>query len=186
MIALSEENFMPIGIVALSFAKRAHEPNPVNVKLAEITEDLNDRIQQMGESTVVVSQWEVALALPTEPSLIVTQGDATNLARNGESYLDSQDVLNKAFELFDKLGITEVAVVANRFIHLQAAESLVKQSGFTVFKYGAPAVGFDDSPLNLQWWCKGPTRFVVYLGLQAIGKATSQNLHGIGEKPRQY
>lgn len=177
---------MPTGIVALSFAKRAHEPNPVNVKLAQITDDLDDRLQQMGEPTVVAAQWEVALGLSTPPQLVVTQEDATNLDRNGKPYLDSQDVLNKAFKLFRAYGITEVAVVANQFLHRQAAESLVKQAGFTVYEYKAARVGFDNSRLNLQWWCKGPIRFMIYLGLQVIGKLTKQNLHGIGEKPHPH
>lgn len=182
-----EENVMPTGIVVLSFGKRAREPNPVNVKLARIADDLDDQLQQMGELTVLVSQWEVALALPPQSALVVTQDDATNLDRNGKPYLDSQDVLNKAFDAFRAMEVTDVAVVANQFIHKQAVESLVRKAGFTVAKYGPQEfVGFDNSKLNLQWWCKGPIRFMIYLGIQVIGKIAKQNFHGIGEKPHPH
>ncbi len=178
---------MPTGIVALSFAKRVQEPNPVNIKLAQLTEELDELLQQMGEPTVVVAQWEVALALPTPPSLVVHQTDATSRDRNGKPYLDSQDVLNKAFELFREIGITDVAVVANQFLHLQAAEALVKKAGFKVHKYKAARfVGFDNDKLNVQWWCKGPLRLLAYLGIQVIGALTKQNFHGIGEKPHPH
>jgi hypothetical protein len=177
---------MPIGIVALSFAKRAKEPNPVNVRLAEATERFDDEVQQVGELTLVVAQWEVALALPTQPMLTVTQQDATNEDRYGRYYLDSQDVLNKAFELFRKHGVTDVIVVANPFLHLQAAKQIVKRAGFNVMSYRMQSVGFDNSPLNVQWWCKGPIRFMAYLALQVIGKLTKQNFHGIWEKKHPH
>jgi hypothetical protein len=176
------------GIVVLSYGKRAIEPGPVNKRLAMITDELDDSLQQVGEPTVIVAQWEVAggLADNTIPRLIVTQEDATNLDRNGKPYLDSQDVLNKAFDLFRKLGVTDVAVVANQFLHKQAAEAIVGKAGFTVFKYASRSVGFDNSPLNLQWWCRGQIRFMIYLGIQVVGKITKQNLHGIGEKPHPH
>jgi len=178
---------MPTGIVALSFGKRAQEPNPVNVRLARIADNLDDFLQQMGEPTVVVAQWEIALALPPHSAVIVTQEAATNLDRNGKPYLDSQDVLNKAFEVFRANGVKDVAVVANQFIHKQAVESLVKKAGFTISKYGPQEfVGFDNSKLNLQWWCKGPIRLITYFGIQVIGKITKQNFHGIGEKPHPH
>lgn len=174
------------GIVALSFAKRAVEPNPVNRKLAQLTDSVDDELQSGGELTVVVAQWEVALGMATPPYLIVTQADATNRDRNGKPYLDSQDVLNKAFNVFRAAGITSVIVVANRFLHKQAAERLVKKAGFEVDSYRGGDVGFDNSPLNLQWWCKGPIRFVSYLLIQAVGKVLHKNFHGIGEKPHPH
>lgn len=185
---------MPVGIVALSFAKRAKEPNPVNVKLARITRHIGDDLLQRRKSSVVVAQWEIAAGMKeyvgaaTQPTLIVTQQDATNKDRNGKPYLDSQDVVNKAAELFHERGITDVIVVANRFLHLQAARKLVKQAGFNVLTkdFKVSRVGFDNSPLNLQWWCKGPVRFMAYLGIQVIGKMTGQNFHGIWEKPHPH
>jgi|GEM_PF-1179678 len=178
---------MPTGIVALSFAKRAVEPNPVNIRIAQAADVVDDDIQQMGEPTIVVAQWEVARALPSNSvNLIVTQQDATNMDRNGKPYLDSQDVLNKAFPLFRAYGVTDVVVVANPFLHLQAAEALVRKAGFTVIKHRMPFVGFDKSPKNLQWWCRGPLRFMLYLAIQVIGTLTRQNLHGIGEKPHPH
>lgn len=177
---------MPTGIVALSFAKRAEEPNPVNKRLAQITDNVDDELQQGGEQTLVAAQWEIARGLPTPPYVVVTQADATNLDRNGKPYLDSQDVLNKAFEAFRAAGITDVIVVANPFLHLQAVRALVKKAGFNVMSYKVPWVGFDNNRLNLQWWCKGAIRLVVYTGIQVIGKLTKQNFHGIGEKPHPH
>lgn len=177
---------MTTGIVVLSFAKRAEEPNPVNIKLAQFTDELDDYLQLMGETTIIAAQWEVALALTTHPHLVVTQKDATNVDRNGKLYLDTQNVLDKAFELFRERGTKNVAVVANRFLHKQATETLVRKAGFTVVKYGGGVISFDSSPLNLQWWCRGPVRFIAYLGIQIFGKITKRNLHGIGEKPHPH
>lgn len=178
-----ESDIMPTGIVALSYAKRVLEPNPVNARLARITDQVDDELQQMGEQTIVVAQWEIGLALPPHSNLSVMPSDATNVARNGTPYLDSQDVLNKAFTAFRALGVTDVVVIANPFIHLGAVKWMVKKAGFTVVPYKVPSVGFDNSPLNLQWWCKGPVRCITYLGIQVLGKLTRQNFHGIWEKP---
>lgn len=174
---------MPIGIVVLAFAKRVREPNPVNMRLAEIANALDKWIAvNEGVRTIVVAQHEVVLALRNPPALVVTQTDATNVSRKGKPYLDTQDVLNKAFREFRANGVAKVAVVANDFLHRRAAESIVRQAGFEVMQYNAPKVGFDDSPLNLQWYCRGPIRFMAYLGIQVLGKVLKQNFHGIGEK----
>jgi hypothetical protein len=176
----------PSGVPSNSRGKRANEPNPVNIRLAEVTEEIDDQLQQGGERTAVVAQWEVALALPTKPLMVVTQSDATNRDRNGKPYLDSEDVLNKAFDAFRAFGITDVIVVANRFLHLQAAKQIVKNAGFNLIDYRIPGVGFDNSPENLQWWCKGPIRFVTYLAIQVLGKVLKKNFHGIWEKPHPH
>jgi len=174
---------MATGIVALSFAKRAKEPNPVNKRISKITDDINDGLQSMGETVVLVAQWEIALALPKNSALVVTQNSATE--KGGKLYLDSDDVLNMAYPAFKAANVTDVVVVANRFIHLGVVRAKVRKAGFRVIKVGIPAVGFDPSPLNLQWWCKGPIRLVTYLGLQVVGKVTGRNFHGIGEKAAQ-
>ncbi len=174
---------MPIGIIALSYAKRAEEPNPVNHRLAYIVNTLREKLSDIGLSTVTVSQHEIALALYRDPDLIVTQDDATNLDRNGDLYLSSQDVINKAVELFREKNINSVVVVANPFIHLDLVKSLLnKEAGLRVLDYKIEPVGFDSSPLNLQWWSKGPVQFTAYLAIQAFGKLTGRNLRGIGGK----
>lgn len=172
---------MATGIVALSFAKRAVEPNPVNRKLAAITDAIDDELQQVGEMTVIVAQWEIARALPVQPHVVVNPEDAS-LKPGDSSYLDSKDVLDKAFEEFKRHQITDVIVIANNFIHRGVVESMVRSAGFTVIKAKIPSVGFDPSSENLQWWCKGPIRFMTYLGIQAFGKVAHQNFHGIWEK----
>ena len=172
---------MTTGIVALSFAKRVVEPNPVNKLLAMFTDKIASKQKNKG-GALVVAQWEIALGLPRSlPSLVVGPDDAT-VKGNGKKYLDSQDVLDKAFVLFREQGITDIIVVANPFLHKGAVESMVRKAGFNVVKTKVPWVGFDNSPLNLQWWCRGAIRFVSYLALQAFGKVTGKDFHGIGEK----
>lgn len=171
-----------VGIVALSFAKRAVEPNPVNTKLARVTDGLREILESRGGHVVTVAQVEIASAMKLPPELIVTKTDATKIDHHGRLYLDSEDVLNRAFHIFEKEGITRVIVVANRFLHKQLVETMVRRAGYEVVEYAGGVLGFDNSPLNLQWWCKGPIRFVTYLGLQVVGKLTGKNFHGIGEK----
>ena len=178
--------FMTTGIVALSFAKRAIEPNPVNVRLANITDEVDDELQSIGEQTIVVAQWEIARALPTPPHLIVGQDAATNTDRNGKPYLDSKDVLEAAFELFRAAGVKRVVVVANPFLHMHAVKSMVRKADFKVDSFSTPWVGFDSDQLNVQWWCKGPVRFMSYLALQVFGKLIGKNFHGIWEKPHPH
>lgn len=177
---------MSVGIVALSFAKRAVEPNPVNIKLAEVADNFDEQAFQDDNPALMIAQWEVALALPYAAHLVVNQEDATKKDRNGKPYLDSEDVLEKAFIEFRKYGITDVIVVANPFLHLQAAQAIVKKAGFTVVKYKVPWVGFDNDQRSLQWWCKGPIRFIAYLAIQVVGKLTKQDFHGIWEKPHPH
>lgn len=172
---------MATGIVALSFAKRIVEPNPVNRRLAAITDSIDDELQSGGEMTMIVAQWEIALALPVQPQRIVRPEDARPKP-DGSTYLDSQDVLDKAFEIFRLYEITDVVVIANRFIHRRVVESMVRSAGFKVVKAKIPTVGFDSSSENLQWWCKGPVRMIIYSGIQVIGKIMRKDLHGIGEK----
>lgn len=174
---------MATGVIALAFGKRAVEPNPVNKRIAAITDQVSAELKRTEKGTFVVSQHEVADGQHSRPNLVVTQRSATNTNRRDELYLDTQDVLREAFTPFRENGIKEVIVVANPFLHLQAARSMVESAGFEVIRYEIPRVGFDNSPLNAQWWCRGPIRFVSYLGLQLVGDAIGKNFHGIGEKP---
>lgn len=178
----------PLGIVGLSFGKHAVEPNPINQKLAE---DLDRQAKHMvfvdghfaGEKPVVIAQWEIAKASTYDDMTVVDQRDATNVDRGGKSYLDSQDVLNVAFAEWRAKRVTDVIVIAHPFLHKPAVEKMVRQAGFNVIKHRVPFPGFDNSPDALQWWCKGPIRFVAYLVIQVVGKVLNKNLHGIGEKP---
>jgi hypothetical protein len=173
---------MATGIVALSFAKRVVEPNPVNKLLAAEVDRIDDELQQGGEPTIIVSQWEIALAY--DANYVVGPEYAT-VKGNGKEYLDSKDVLKRAFEAFETHGVTDVIVVANPFLHLGAVRSMVRKAGFTVMKVKISWVGFDNSSLNLQWWCKGWPQSILYAGLQVLGKAIRKDFHGIGEKPAQ-
>ena len=177
---------MTTGVVALSFAKRSEleEPGPVNKLLGRATSAVTDELNAGGEDTISVIQWEIAKQLDKdgeEYNLIVRPEDAS-VKPGGRTYLDSADVLGIAFEVFRHYGVTDVVVVANKFIHLQAARRSVRSAGFRVMKSKLPWVGFDPSSKNLQWWTKGPVRFVAYLAIQVVGKLTRRSLNGIGER----
>lgn len=175
---------MKVGVVALSFGKRRQEPNPVNARLGR---ELIDIIDNYDRDIVVASQWEITNQLVIdgyEPfvNVNVTPADATKRGKDGAKYLDSEDVLKKAFELFKKHEVSEVIVVANPFLHLSAVRKLVEKAGFKVIPYQIGKVGFDNSPLQLQWWCKGPVRLIDYGIIVKIGEVIGSDLHGIGEK----
>ena len=173
---------MTTGIIALSFTKRAHEPGPVNRRLAHITDEVTHSLESTGEPAVVVAQSEIARALLRKPDAVVTEDDATKRDRYGHLYLDSDDVLTEAFIRFRSADITDVIIVAQPFLHLQLAQVMTKRAGFTVEYMSIPPVGFDTHADNLQWWTKGPLRFVAYLLIQAIGTVLRKNFHGIGER----
>ena len=177
---------MTTGVVALSFAKRSEpeEPGPVNALLGRATSAVTDDLNAGGEDTITVIQWEIARQLDKdgEPCNLVVQPEAASVKPGGRTYLDSADVLEVAFEVFRRYGVTDVVVVANKFIHLQAARRSVRSAGFRVMKSKLPWVGFDPSSKNLQWWTKGPIRFVVYLAIQVVGKLAHRSFNGIGER----
>lgn len=179
---------MTIGVITLSYAKRAEhqEPNPVNQRLATATQIVTEHIaHDAHRQFVVVAQWEVALQLTRDGmkvDRVVTQADATR--KESRLYLDSEDVIRVAAEHFAALGITDVVIVAKRFIHLALCRRLAAQHGLTVMtQFDIPKVGYDNDPRNLQWWCKGPIREAAYTGLQVLGKIPGMpNMHGIGER----
>ena len=177
---------MKIGIVVLSFGKRVEEPNPVSTQLARNANKASRHLRKEGYSVVTAAQWETVRSLEAPPALVITQAHATGIDRNGKPYLDSQDVLNQALPFFETHGITHVVVVANPFLHKTAGEKLVREQGFTIYPWDIEHVGFDNDPAQLQWWCKGPIRFITYGAIQVVGKLTKQNFHGIGEKSHPH
>ena len=190
---------MKIGIVALSFGKvdRRTAVDPVNNALSSYVREANNQITtwsltSQGDTrhsgyteTLVVAQHEIAAYLSGDPKLnlrIVTDAHATRKG-SGRVYLDSQDVLNEAFRIFRKEDIYEVIVVAHPFLHSWMARQLVQQAGFIIhpFKVGRD-VNFDSSRNNLQWWCRGRVRFLLYLMIQMTGRVIGKDFHGIGER----
>lgn len=191
---------MKIGIVALSFGKVSQQANfdPINYRLSGFVIDAHEdittwRLVRQGKpskhtnatETVIVAQSEVARHLTGHPALdlrVVTNAHATR-RRNGYIYLDTQDVLNEAFSVFRKENVREVIVVAHPFLHAWVARRLVKQMGFINHEFRVNRwIGFDSSRNNLQWWCRGPLRFLTYVAIQAVGKAAGKDFHGIGER----
>ena len=190
---------MKIGIVALSFGKvdRRTAVDPVNNALSSYVREANNQITtwsltSQGDTrhsgyteTLVVAQHEIAAYLSGDPKLnlrIVTDAHATRKG-SGRVYLDSQDVLNEAFRIFRKEDIYEVIVIAHPFLHSWMVRQLVQQAGFIIhpFKVGRD-VNFDSSRNNLQWWCRGRVRFLLYLMIQMTGRVIGKDFHGIGER----
>lgn len=188
---------MKIGIVALSFGKvsRQADFDPVNHALSGYVKGTHEDITSWkltlqgrrirGTETVIVAQQEIARYLVNYPEFntrVVTEAFATQKG-GGRFYLDTQDVLNEAFQVFRKENVREVIVIAQPFLHTWVARHLVKQAGFINHEFRVNRwIGFDSSRNNLQWWCRGPLRFLAYMALQAIGKVIGKDFHGIGER----
>lgn len=188
---------MKIGIVALSFGKVSPHTglDPINHALSGFVCEAHKDIttwrltlkgkQTHGTETVIVTQHEIARHLTDYPGLnlkIVTEAFATQKG-SGRFYLDTQDVLNEAFQVFRKENVREVIVVAHPFLHAWVARRLVKRAGFINHEFRVNrGIGFDSSRNNLQWWCRGPLRFLAYMALQVIGRTIGKDFHGIGER----
>jgi hypothetical protein len=188
---------MKIGIVALSFGKVSRQANfdPINHALSGFVREAHEGITTWrltiqgksthGTETVIVAQHEIARYLIDDPKLdlrIVTEAFATRKG-NDRYYLDTQDVLNEAFQVFRKENVREVIVVAHPFLHAWVARRLIKQAGFINHEFRVNRwIGFDSSRDNLQWWCRGPIRFLTYMAIQVMGKAIGKDFHGIGER----
>jgi len=187
--SIRERNLMTTGVVALSFAKRSEqdEPGPVNKRLARAVTAIIDELNAGGEDVALVTQWEIAKQLTRdgEPVGFVVNEKFASTTSGNQRYLSSSDILEVAYDLFRMTDVHDVVVVANPFIHLQVARKMVKSAGFTIMKAKLPWVGFDPSKQNLQWWTKGPVRFVSYLAVQAIGAITRRTFNGIGERQPQ-
>lgn len=188
---------MKIGIVALSFGKvsRQADFDPINHALSGFVIGAHQDVSSSrligegkrirGTETVIVAQHEIARYLTNRPELdlrIVTEAHATQKG-GGRFYLDTQDVLNEAFQVFRKENVREVIVIAQPFLHAWVARRFVEQAGFINHQFRVNRrIGFDSSRDNLQWWCRGPLRFLAYMTIQVIGRAVGRNFHGIGER----
>ena len=147
---------MRLGVIGLSFALRVgQEPNPCNVKLANEFERVICLLRSQGHDVASVAQWEIAISLTWFPLKVV------NGHRDGISYLDSDEVILQAKEVFEFWGgVDEVVIVANPFIHLQGARSKAKSFGLKVRKLAIRWIGFDKK--SDQWQTRGPVRAFVY------------------------
>jgi len=146
----------PIGLVAFSFGLIGHEPNPCNARLARAVRDIvaNDK-----SNIIVVSQWEVALAMPSVPiSLVVRKHKIEG------RYLDSDEVMAQAAEVFRDRGISRVIPVANQFLHLRKCRDLVIKAGFIPEMRKFIKIGFYKE--SLQWWTRSPFHLLLYAILQ--------------------
>jgi hypothetical protein len=155
-----------IGLVVFSFALRHQEPSPCNIRLAKSVERI-----AATEQLTIAAQWEVARALRADGFTVTISVEPP---ADG-SYLGSEEVWEEAKALFDTLGITEVIPVANPFLHLWKVRKLIEDDGFTVINKRVGWIGFDSSPQNIQWWCRGPLRLTLYAIRQKLSSARGGN-----------
>lgn len=152
-----------VGIVAFSFALREAplEPNPANAALASETVAA---VERQPCRTFVVAQWEVARALERSghpaDHVVRPSGDGR--------YLDSTAVWREAAAILTEQGISAALPVAKPGLHLLRVRSLVRTSGFRLVRTPIGKVPYDRSPLNHQWWTKGPLRLLAYSVRQAL------------------
>lgn len=189
---------MKIGVVALSFG--ATFPLGANFTLYGCLRLVVNKItgkqpaasnnahrSASRKEVIVVAQHEIAEFLTRnvhgEFDVHVVDNSYATHYRNGRPYLDTQDVMNEAFRVFKEEGVDEIVVIAHPFLHRWLSQRLAKKAGFTVTTYRYGGVDFDSDAEN-QWWCRGPVRFLAYLGIQAFGKVIGKDFHGIGDKPR--
>lgn len=111
-----------------------------------------------GYAVYIIAQWEVALQLRVDgfPTEHIVE------ARPGH-YLSSNDVWEEAKDYVLKPKcINEVVPVAHRWLQIVMVRQLIKGDGFRSVKKKIGMIGFDNSPLNLQPWTKGPLRALRY------------------------
>lgn len=152
------------GMIVYSFALRDDEPGPCNINTAF---EANRIYNQEAGEICVVSQWEVARALdrfcPVPIARVVREH------RVKGAYLDSGEVTEQAAEVFRAVGVKEIIIVANPFMHLQYCRYLVCRKGFRVLKRRIRWIGFDRQ--SIQWETRGPIRALAYT---AIGFLTGR------------
>lgn len=156
---------MAILVVAYSFALRKQEPNPCNVRIARETERIVTELRNAGEEVFIVAQWEVARQLERD-------GFTADLIVGllpGNKYLGSAEVWSAAEEFGKSAGVTVAIAVAQPFLHLPMVRRMMRSSGWKVREVPIGKIGFDPSPLNTQWWTRGPKRLVLYSALTLVG-----------------
>ena len=146
------------GLVAFSFGLGKNEPNRCNRRLAGAVRFI---VAGERESVLVISQWEITKALKSIPIAYVVKKH-----RIRGRYLDSEEVMAQAAKILRKHRITEVIPVANPFLHLIKCRALVRKEGFEPLKREIGWIGF--YPESIQWWTRGPFRFLLYVILQIL------------------
>lgn len=149
-----------LGVVTFSFGLRRpdEEPNPCNVRLARAAQRLIDRA---AGPVVLVSQWEVARALPAGASAHVVGRPPDG------GYLDSERVWAQASPVLREAGVHRVVAVAQPLLHRSKAHRLIREDGFEPVRERLGWIGFDSSRRNTQWWTRGPLRLLLYALLQS-------------------
>lgn len=143
------------GIIALSFGLGSQEPSPCNRRIAR---EVGKIFLKEEKPILLACQWEIARALPSDVPIAVVIGNHRG------TYLDSQEVISRATDLFKEVGVDEVIMVAQPWLHLQKCRRLVRQAGFKVIRRRIGWIGFYKD--SLQWWTRGPLQLLAYAVLQ--------------------
>jgi hypothetical protein len=154
-----------IGIVGFSFGLRAEpeEPNPSNLALSVAVRDA----ASVHRNCVVVTQWEITKA-------IQQAGDGNIVTRSVElnedgSYLDSEGVWEAAKAIFQPLGIREVIIVGQPFLHLWKLKQMVRADSYTVVDFTVGHIPFDNSEKNTQPWTRTRPATTIYAIKSVLG-----------------
>lgn len=155
---MAKSDLKRIGVIALSFALEPEkEPNPCNKAMAREYERVIKLLREQGHKVFGVCQWEVNLAVKDKTGLVKVVAKH----RDGNSYLDSDEVIMQANEAFKANGrVDEVVIIGNPWIHLQGAQSRAKTYGLKVRRIWIHWIGFDKN--SIQWQTRGPIRAFLY------------------------
>jgi len=163
-----------VGIMAFSFALRKQgrgEPSPCNRGLGSETMRAVRYLKYRRKESVLVSQWEVALALPKSQAV----AHVIQEHRTKGQYLDSEEVVAQGVEAFRAEGVTKVIVIANSFLHLTKCKRLVRQAGLEIYRFKVRWMGFDK--LSDQWQTRSRIKALIY-ALGQLPKVFGGSSHG--------
>jgi len=163
---------MPIGVIACAFGQqRTNTAGPSNEAIGRVAHHI-----KWTTKGVIAAQWEVEAFLqrinfPAD-KVIGAYG------ANGH-YVTTEEVFAESLAYFKSVGVSEVVIVAQP-LHLLVIRRAMKGWSIDPSFHFTRAydrlmrrIPFDRSSGNVQWWTRGPIRFVTYLV-----RATLFGVHG--------
>ncbi|OGL87857.1 hypothetical protein A3I42_03115 [Candidatus Uhrbacteria bacterium RIFCSPLOWO2_02_FULL_49_11] len=89
-----------------------------------------------------------------------------------EKYINSEEVIKRALDIFQENDLGKIRLVAHPFLHRIQCMRLLRRYGFDVEIVPTGWVPFDQHSDG--WWTRGPLRLIAYAILTLFG------LHGLG------
>jgi hypothetical protein len=169
-------------LIAFSFALSLNEPNPCNVRIAEIVKRIVEEIERAGCAVVIVAQWEVAMAL--DALGIPVAHVVFPVLEN--RYFNSKDVVEGALEYLRRCGVKiEYAIpVAQWGLHLWLCRRLMRAAGFKVLNHRIGKVGFYKK--SLQPWTRSPVHLLWYAVSKCFGGDGIKAPESVDKQWREY